>query len=429
MANSFEQEIVPNKVRWYSINKWSFNEWLIASSVLILIFAIVCFVWKDKTILNLEYPIHFEKIGTFGDFVGGVIGTVLAYLNVRLLIKTIDLQNKANGQSEKSYIYVRQTENIKAVDTQFNSLLALYQKIVASMDFENAKGKDAFRKIALEILSKNKSLFCDVEGDEKAMLAFETGYANQRDKLAVYFRVVYRLLCLLKQADIDDKIRYNYAKMLRAQFTESELCLLRYNALTYNGKNMQDKILYFNLLKHLPSSKLYDLYPFYESLNDDLKNQLDVLLFGLKKKLEDVFVNGSYLGEEVPVETKIPSFSLFYKVSKDRQNVEIVFNVNRRCRRHATVSEQPLARYTNNQIVLFLKAYLQELFSKSMFQIYTKVDELKFYKSHVQNGFRITMKLKSEDRNRTLLITRKQLSRPTASFGPFIIGSHIISIN
>lgn len=429
MANSFEQEIVPKQVHWYSMKKWSLNEWLIASSVLILVVAIVCYVWKDKTVLSLDYPIHFEKIGTFGDFIGGVIGTVLAYLNVRLLIKTIDLQNKANGQSEKSYVYVQQTENVKAVDTQFNSLLALYQKIVASMDFENAKGKDAFHLIALKILDKNQSLFYDEEGDEKAMLAFETQYANQRDKLAVYFRVVYRLLCLLKQADIDDKIRYNYAKMLRAQLTESELCLLRYNALTYNGKNMQDKILYFNLLKHLPSSKLYDLYPFYKSLNDDFKNQLDILLFSLRKKLEDVFINGSNLGEEVQVETKIPSFSLSYKVSNDRKNIEIVFKVNRRGGRHATVPEQPIVRYTNNQIVLFLKAYLQEVFSKSMFQIYTKVGELKFYKSHVQNGFCIKMILKSENGNRTLMITRKQLSRPISSLGPFVIGNHIISNN
>lgn len=429
MANSFYQEIVPKRVHWYSMNKWSLNEWLIASSVLIFIFAIVGYVWQDKTIFNWSSPIYFEKIGTFGDFVGGVIGTVLAYLNVRLLIKTIDLQNKANRQSEKAYDYVQQTENVKAVDTQFNSLLVLYQKIVASMDFENAKGKDAFHQIALKILEKNQSLFYDEEGDEKAMLAFETEYANQRDKLAVYFRVVYRLLCLLKQADIDNRIRYNYAKMFRAQFTESELCLLRYNALTYNGKNMQDKILYFNLLKHLPSSKLYDLYPFYKSLNDEFKNQLDVLLFGLKKKLEDVFVSGSYLGEEVRVETKIPSFSLSYKVSNDRKSIEIIFKVNRRGGRHATVSEQPIALYTNNQIVLFLKAYLQEVFSKSMFQIYTKVGELKFYKSQVQNGFRIKMMLKSEGGNRTLVITRKQLNRPIASLGPFVIGNHVISNN
>ncbi len=84
-----------------------------------------------------NYPIKFEKFGTFGDFIGGVVGTVFAFLNVYLLIKTIRLQNNANSLSEKSYAYVQKTENVRTMDTQINSLLSLYNSIVATISFHN----------------------------------------------------------------------------------------------------------------------------------------------------------------------------------------------------------------------------------------------------------------------------------------------------
>lgn len=200
--------------------------------------------------------------------------------------------------------------------------------------------------------------------------------------------------------------------MVRAQLTESELCLMRYNALTYNGRNTQDKILIFNLLKHLPMSRLYDLQPFYRNLGDDFSNHLDVLLFGLRKDMEETFVHGIRLGEENAYETNIPILSVRYKVADDRKSVELIFKVNRRVRRNRSNLEIALMGYSDTQIRLFFKAYLLEIFSKSMFQIYTKVDELKFAKETRENGICIKMSLESADASRTLILTRKQLQSP-----------------
>lgn len=427
MANSLEQRVVPKENHWYSVSRWKLNEWLIFASLLISVFALLCFLWKEIPAFDTDYPIKSDKFGTFGDFIGGVIGTILAYLNVRLLIKTIELQNKANSQSEKSYADVQRTENVKAVDTQFNSLFILYQKIVDSMFFDGEQGKDAIHKIALKILAQNQQYNEGESGDKKATHAFEAEYATQRDKLAAYFRVVYRMLCLLKQADIDDDIRYNYAKLLRAQLTECELCLLRYNALTYNGRNMQDKILYFNLLKHLPASKLFDLQPFFNYQLENVVNYLDVCLFSFRRQLELEFIYGSHLGEEVSVKTKLAAFCLFYKVAKDRKSIEICFMFNRKLARRLGNEGQLISVYDDKQIICFFKAYLLELFSKSMFQVYTKVDELKFKILRQERGCRFVMSLNTQDEKRSLMITKKQLNKPRISFGPFIIGRHIVN--
>lgn len=42
-------------------------------------------------------------------------------------------------------------------------------------------------------------------------------------------------------------------------------------------------LLAFNLLKHLPASKLFDLYPFFSHLNNDFSNHLDIMLYDFRR--------------------------------------------------------------------------------------------------------------------------------------------------
>ena len=428
MANSSDTQglIVPRNVHRYNIRNWSLYEWGLCASALIIIIALAFFVWADKTIFEFHYPIQYDKFGNFGDFVGGIVGTLFAFLNVHLLIKTIGLQNKANAQTEKSYNYVQRTENTRTMDTQISSLFALYNDTVSSLSFQGCNGKAAIVGISSEILSKSTTIFSNDGDDKRAMLAFESEYAAQRDRLAVYFRVVYRMLCLLLQSDIEDRVRYNYAKMIRCQLTESELCLLRYNALTYNGRNIQDKILKFNLLKHLPASKLFDVYPFYRHLNENLSNHLDVMLYDLRKKLEETFVFGNNLATKMPFPTNLANLSLFYNVAPSRRRVDIIFRVNRRISNNSTDIERAIVRYSDAEIRKFFQAYLLELFSKSMFQVYAKVEELKFKRTRTNNAVCLSMTLECQNPNRILILTRKQLDRPMLSVAPVIIGNHIL---
>lgn len=406
------QGVVIRKVPWYDKHRWGLYEGLLSFAVGIFIFAIVIFSWADKSLFDFNYPIKFEKFGTFGDFIGGVVGTVFAFLNVYLLIKTIRLQNNANSLSEKSYAYVQKTENVRTMDTQINSLLSLYNSIVATISFHNKYGKEGLETVANYILSYGTNIGSTNFSDKQAIKAFEVVYASLRDKLAVYFRVIYRMLCVLHLAEIDNIVRYNYAKMLRSQFTESELFLLRYNALTYNGKNMQEQILAFNLLKHLPASKLFDLYPFFSHLNDDFSNHLDIMLYDFRKELEKIFIYGRHIDETVSFQTNITNLSLAYKVFPDRRAIDIVFQVDRNLQPDSGNLERAIARYSDIDIRSFLKAYLLEIFSKSMFQVCTKVEELKFRNFRRDNSFVLNMSLDCQEQGRILMLTRKQLNTP-----------------
>ncbi len=107
------------------------------------------FYGQTNLFLILITPFNFEKFGTFGDFIGGVVGTVFAFLNVHLLIKTIRLQNNANSQSEKSYAYVQKTENVRTMDTQINSLLSLYNSIVELYHFMISMERKAWKRLLI----------------------------------------------------------------------------------------------------------------------------------------------------------------------------------------------------------------------------------------------------------------------------------------
>ena len=423
----YTQRVIPRSVHWYNIRRWGLYEWLLFIAVVVFLLSLGTFLWADKSRFDFNHPINFNKFGTFGDFIGGVVGTVFAFLNVHLLIKTIGLQNKANVQSEKSYAYVQKTENVRTMDTQINSLLSLYNSVVEAISFQNKQGKEGLEAVTNYILSNSNGAGSAYLNDESAINAFETIYASLRDKLAVYFRVIYRMLCVLKQADIDDKVRYNYAKMLRSQFTESELFLLRYNALTYNGKNMQEQILAFNLLKHLPASKLFDLHPFFSHLNNDFSNHLDIMLYDFRKELEKTFIYGRHLDEMVSFQTNITNLSLAYKVFPDRRAIDIVFQVNRNLQPDSGNLERAIARYSDIDIRSFFKAYLLEIFSKSMFQVYTKVEELIFRNFHRYNDFVLNMSLDCREQGRTLMLSRKQLNTPRTFIGPIVFGNQFMS--
>lgn len=429
------QKLVWHKKIWYIVRRWQTYEWLIVLCVLISVAGMAAFLWRDDSCFKLTCPIQFEKFGTFGDFIGGIVGTILAYCNVRLLIKTIGLQDKAVEQSEKSYVNAQKTENVRSLDTQINSLLALYHSNVASISSRcnvsscSNKGKAAIENLAAEMLKFGDTKSINEIGNEEAISAFELIYASNRDELAVYFRVIYRMLCILQQTDVDNNVRYNYAKVIRSQLTESELSLLRYNSLTYNGEKMQDKILAFNMLKHLPASKLFELNFVFRKLDKETSNHLDVFLSNFRKKMENTFVYGGHFDEDISVKSLIDNFYLSYKVSPNKRKLDVTIRLERSIPFRKPNLKGSIESFADEDLAMFFQAYLIEVFSKAMFQVNTKADELKFEETYTDGSICLSMALECEDKYRTLILTKKQLDKPITRILPLFINGKAIRLN
>ena len=94
----------------------------------------------------------------------------------------------------------------------------------------------------------------------------------------------------IDEAKVSDALKRRYAKIVRCQLSEDELLLLRYDALTINGSKMRSYINRYNLLKHLPLTKLLEFAYWQSKLKPQECNELDTMLITLSKGIKEIFV-------------------------------------------------------------------------------------------------------------------------------------------
>ena len=106
-------------------NRWELHQWpyIIFAGLFIVFFGFVfkwghALVWKDP-----NYIVNDELFGTFGDFVGGVLGTIFTIISVIILAKTFAHQQDVTTDNE----IVLKTQRFNDL---FFELLHLYQSEV-----------------------------------------------------------------------------------------------------------------------------------------------------------------------------------------------------------------------------------------------------------------------------------------------------------
>jgi hypothetical protein len=290
--------------KWIKENPIKFGSIL---SVIIIVVIIYCFSEKA------------EERGQYGDFFGGIVGTIFTFVSVVILAKTLEQQQELTKEEFK-------LQSRQRFDVLFNELLTLYKEQFEELSnkgdfFEEQKKKmqadfkkemdgelknleeEVGRKITEDSViirrlydkykSKNESydefkqgekckvvvyfnLFkknilnrSNLEISSKLYMEF---YVEHREKIAPYFRTLYRILDLIDTSPLledAEKDKKSYAKILRGQLTESELFFIRYNAMSIYGRNFVKYINKYRILKHLPVLELLEFQMF---SNDDKKN-------------------------------------------------------------------------------------------------------------------------------------------------------------
>jgi hypothetical protein len=89
-------------------------------------------------------------------------------------------------------------------------------------------------------------------------------YAGHQRRLAHYFRHVYQTVKLVDEFQyITDLKKYDYVKILRAQFSQFELAIHLLNSLSPMGKKWNDKgwIVKYQLIKNLPENIIHGIDP------------------------------------------------------------------------------------------------------------------------------------------------------------------------
>jgi len=240
----------------------------LVSSVIIFI---ICGDWSFSSILDEG------KVAQFGDFVGGVIGTILAFAasllyyialkeqqrDIKINQKSLEKQIEEFGKqveelelSRKVYMDQHKTMLHQQFENNFFAYFDIYLKVKEQLDRKSKQSDyflDSFRCLSSIVKFRDIQGKSSKEAYDFTINKYSDFFISKRETFSHYFRTMYRLVSIVTSSHIlTDSDKMKYIKIIRSQLTEKELLLIYYDIHSpYSGKARQ--VFYeYNLLKHLP---------------------------------------------------------------------------------------------------------------------------------------------------------------------------------
>jgi len=286
-----------------------FSKRLLFIGLIFLIIGFILFIWNDWS-FNLTNKLQSEKVAQFGDFVGGLIGSIWTLAGVILFyvalteqrkdfatnkkvlntqtnalkqqIKEFELQREELSQTREVFTIQSQTLKVQQFESTFFNLINLHHQIVNAIDLVSYEkkpamsvreiaeqmnksgdriittGRDTFVKFRKGLENEYKKVIeSDSEQDEFYIIntAYDNYYLRHQSDLGHYFRNLYHIFKFINNSSIEDKSRYT--SLVRAQLSNDELVLLFYNSISKNGiDKFKPLIEKYHLLKNLNQTTL-----------------------------------------------------------------------------------------------------------------------------------------------------------------------------
>ncbi len=203
-----------------------------------------------------------EERGQFGDSYGNLntLFTGLAFIGVAgSIFLQISESRKRDAESKREAIearFFRLNDALRAIisDMVTREKRTMWRSMSTETVEQIREGKDAFEFIVNALLKeiaglqrerKEASVNADV-----VLEAYATVYGKCQDDLGPYFRMLYRIFTYIERASEND--RTDYAKIVRAEFSGSEVIILAANGASSYGKKFKPFIQKYDLLKHYP---------------------------------------------------------------------------------------------------------------------------------------------------------------------------------
>lgn len=237
------------------------------TEIIVLSCCIICFV-------SLKY--YFNQFGknglsdntsnwgTFGDYVGGVLGTILSFFSVVLIYATY------KNQVASSLLQQFETTFFNLLNNQREILKSLSGHINVDIIFDDLEPRhadDYISGVAGEIYDRfdgNKIIYKDSSGkiipniadtkEENEKIVDEVYlriYKGKESELGHYFRHLYHIVKYVHESNISNKKKY--IDIIQAQMSDDELYVTLYNCIAEYGRQ-----------KFLP---LLDTYSFFENVS------------------------------------------------------------------------------------------------------------------------------------------------------------------
>ena len=376
-----------------------------------------------RTLFNLGGAIDNEVWGQFGDFIGGIVGTLISYISVRLLVRNLREQMKSNQQQAESNSQNAKVFELQQFNEMFKLLFNQYQDTISNYRYgSDLTGQKAIAAIAKDIMLHGGTINGGTyqERESKALSIYDSFYVNYHDVAPVHFRIIYRIFQLIDEAEISDTQRRDVAKIMRCQLSEEELFLLRYNCKSPYGVKMRLYLNRYNLQKHLPVLSLLEFSPYRFALADDTqRNRLNTELSVIRKVMRDLFIKqDDHL--KVFVKTYTPRYQIRIEVAADNKEfkLELTKNENLSVSTVETDIDAVLEILGHDKINQLLYDFVCEVFVYSNFSLYNNMDSLNIeHDSQRQEHARIVkyfVRVTKEEEGQVypLICAQKQLDKP-----------------
>lgn len=356
--------------------KEAWEKWITWLEIIaLIIFILLTILFFCKGLLNLGDT----ALGTYGDLIGGIVGTFVAYLSVRLLVSTLKKQIDANTENSKLNSQTAEVYKIQQFNEQFKILFDLYQNILKQYTNEQNKITD------LSVLVRDYfSTSNIVDGEDydlrrkKAIESFQSFYVSHLAVASVHFRLLYRIFQLIDDANIPQRNKTSIIKIIRCQLSPDELFLLRYNAMTDNGSKMRQYINSFNLLKHLPILSLMEFSNIKSKLDGNQQNSVNSESVIWKKKIKNMLLFKSSVNQFETSYNERYKLKISVSDSKDKCEIKISKHMKVRSTSSSfTNFSSALDQMSDKDIENFLRDFAEELFLSSNFSLYNTNESIK----------------------------------------------------
>ena len=428
--NSIENQ---NEIISKCLFRWILGISLVVSTALIILF------WQNRS-WDSSWPIDNGLFGTYGDFIGGVVGTIIAFYSAYLLIRTFQSQEQVNRNvittnqniiktnNTTSFVNEKQLYNtlLQVFNSKFGQFISAYQcainNYVFSTDNNKEVGRKAFEALANQFMEEQ---FIN-ENDYyrrclSAVCVYMDYYSKNRHYLAVHFRMLYLLTSLVSASDLDKEDKILYAKLIRGQLSESEMIMLRYNCHSEYGMKMQVYCNEFNLIKHLPIMQLLEFRQHYNIIKDKVEKAGGENLRELVVGLDTMFITlrkyAKIMFDEDPAKErmydKCKGYTIIMSVLEDKKKFILTLikdpNVERRGGGTGlSATEKALDCFTIKQLNELFRDYLNESFYASNYYQYNGKKSIKKGNISQKDGKDlITLTIESDKR---LALSFKQMA-------------------
>ena len=360
---------------WKLPLKW--YDWV---CIAFLIFGVVIFMMHRN--YDLSQEIASDVWGQLGDFIGGILGTFIAYVGIRLLVENLNAQREANDTASDSLEENKKVYILQQFDGNFNTLLKLYEETIESYAKDNTKhGREALHDIVLKLQSEVKPIGNNY--NERVASAAEgfnqKFYIPNREVASVHFRTLYQLFQLIRESEIEEKKKVLYAKMLRGRMSEDELLLLRYNCHCSYGKKMQTNINRFNLLKHHPILSLIEFSTWRDKFSTDgYINCLDTEFISLKKRIKNILISSEIDEDTIKLSEK---YTVLLRTDKSKKELYLEIIENKRQETKKLI-DSVFVDCTLEQLTQLFNDFLYETFISSNFGVFNSFENLQIKHSH-----------------------------------------------